>query len=99
MSQEMKLLEALCDALGFDVEKTIDRQERKETEYDARKYNRGFGSSTDRALRTKQGQMLDIDSDGMYTSYLINPIVSYKLKRRDGSWRGEQIRQQSTISE
>ncbi len=76
MSEEMKLIVALCSALGFKVERTIDRKERKETKDNAMKYNTGH--VTERKL-TYSGVMLDIDKDGMYTSYLTEPEVSYKL--------------------
>lgn len=76
----MKLIMALCDALGFKVEKTIDRQERKETKENAMRYNRGYGYITDRGLVTSgECEMLDIDEDGMYTSFLIDPIIEYKV--------------------
>jgi len=92
VSQEMKLLEALCDALGFDIHITLDRQERKETHANAMKSNRGPGANVDRELLVESGgfgMKLDIDCDGMYTSYLRNPIISYKLSKRDETWRGK----------
>jgi len=80
MSDEMKLIKALCDALGFDVVVTTDRKERKETKEAAMQYNKGFGYSTERGLVTDGiNNMLDIDEDGMYTSYLINPEISYEV--------------------
>ena len=80
MSEEMKLIESLCEALGFKVIKDIDRGERKETQENAMSYNRGYGYITERGLVTSGvDNMLDIDEDGMYTSYLINPIISYKV--------------------
>ena len=89
MSEEMKLLMALCDALGFAVEVERDRKERKERHSDAMKHNTGpFEKGTDRALKCEpvsnhpfdQGKLL-IDDEGLYTSYLIDPIRSYKLTK------------------
>jgi hypothetical protein len=83
MSEEMKLLMALCDAMGFAVEVETDYNERKEKRDAAMLHNRGVGyPETGRGLRIKPGSvcaMLDIDEDGMYTSYLTKPITSYKL--------------------
>jgi len=78
MSEEMKLIKALCDALGFDVVTTTDRKERKETKSAAMIIN--GNRKTGRTLGVRgNGVMLDIDEDGMYTSYLINPEISYKV--------------------
>lgn len=76
MSNEMKLLTALCDALGFDVVVDIDYQPRKESQTSAMIHNQSH-TKTDRML--KGGQMLDIDEDGMYTSILRIPIVNYRV--------------------
>ena len=81
MSQEMKLLRALIDALGFEIETTIDRKEQKEpTDSVFAMYNRLV--VTERQLLRK-GQALDIDSDGLCTSYLVNPIIDYKLTKKE----------------
>lgn len=85
MTNEMKLLQALCKALGFHVETIIDRQERKENKIEAMRYNRAY-IKLDRRLQTT-GPMgaLDIDENGLYTSYLINPVISYKLTKMERS--------------
>lgn len=78
MSEEMKLIRTLCDALGFDVVTTTDRKERKETKEAAMQYNTGYRA--ERGLVTAGASMLlDIDEDGMYTSYLIKPELSYEV--------------------
>ena len=85
MTDEMKLLMALCDALGFGVEVTMDREPRKETKEMAMCHNTGIGwPHTDRRLVCEDhhsGRLL-IDKDGLYTSELRDPIVSYKLHKK-----------------
>jgi len=87
MSEEMKLLKELCNALGFEVGTIIDRKERKEHGDNVMRYNKGIGyPEQDRRLlggKGKHGDMLDIDEDGMYTSYLIKPVINYKLTKRE----------------
>ena len=86
MTNEMKLLHALCEALGFEVETTLDYMPRKEGKSSAMKHIRVMGPPTDRVLSsTGPFGKLDIDQDGEYTSLLISPVVDYKLhKRTDG---------------
>jgi hypothetical protein len=81
MSEEMKLLMALCDALGFAVVVERDYDERKVTGCEASRINAAVRtpSDTGRGLRTKEGIELAKDEQGMYTSYLLEPITSYKL--------------------
>jgi len=83
MTNEMKLLQELCKALGFQVETIIDREERKETKLTAKRFQKGLVTPSEarRLKRSWSGAMLDIDEDGMYTSYLIDPIISYKLTK------------------
>jgi len=81
MTNEMKLLHALCEALGFEVETTLDYKE-VEIGYDeAMRINSTYYNSN-RILVHDCGKFR-IDSDGMYTSMLIDPIVDYKLEKRD----------------
>ncbi len=82
MSEEMKLLMALCDALGFAVEVSHDSDERKVTGTTASRIHNNPGASQ-RALCADSAGQLDKDDQGMYTSYLIDPITSYKLTRLD----------------
>jgi hypothetical protein len=84
MTQEMKLLMALTEALGFDLEVIIDRKERKEEKHNAMEYNKGFGFPAKDRILTSTGPhgMLDIDEDGLYTSVLKVPTVDYKLTAR-----------------
>ncbi len=82
MSEEMKLITALCEALGFEVVVKHDRKERKEHKDAAMRYN-NIGLSLERALATKGPvNMFEIDEDGMYTSYLIEPEISYELIKK-----------------
>ena len=83
MTNEMKLLQELCKALGFEIETVIDRKERKERKQTAMAYNSPY-TKVDRRPKCGQGKYgggLDIDKDGVYTSYLIDPIITYKLTR------------------
>lgn len=84
MSGEMELLKALCDALGFDVYKELDYQDRKETQNSAMRYNR-CDPKVDRTLvcSPDRGMALSIDDDGMYTSQLKSPVITYKLTKRE----------------
>lgn len=81
MTNEMKLLQELCKALGFKIETIIDRKERKECRAAAMQYNNPY-QEFGRRIETKGATgMFDIDKNGMYTTYLINPVISYKLTR------------------
>jgi len=79
MSEEMKLLMALCDALGFEVERTLDSKERKEPAESAKIINTNY-ARTDRQLLSVNGELV-IDNNKMYTSYLREPETSYKLTK------------------
>jgi len=81
MTQEMKLLMAMCDAMGLEVTTIIDYQPRKETETGARHWNDGY-SGRDRHLSATAGR-IDIDEDGMRTSLLKAPIVDYKVTSKE----------------
>jgi len=87
MSEEMKLLMALCDALGFAVEAEYDYDERKVTGTEASRINSNidYPDYRGRSLRTEAGGMgmavLEKDEQGMYTSYLTSPKTSYKLTK------------------
>ena len=83
----MKLIRALCDALGFKVETDLDYKEQEiEHLMGVELYNSGgFGSRIPvRRLRASgPDNKIDVDKDGMCVSYLTNPIVSYKLTNKD----------------
>jgi len=79
MTNEMKLLTALCEALGFEVEVNLDSSERKEFADSAMQYNTGCGFQGRRLKASGKDLKLDIDTDGYYTSYLIEPITTYAL--------------------
>jgi len=81
MSEEMKLLMALCDALGFEVKKHADVKERQETAL-AAKHHMNHYAHTDRQLLDINGE-LAIDSNGMYTSYLRTPETSYTVNKKE----------------
>jgi len=79
MTEEMKLLTALIDVLGFDVITDLDYQERKETLNSAMRYNDGRVDHN-RSLASKGPfSELEIDKDGMYTSVLKQPEISYRV--------------------
>ena len=83
MSQEMKLLTALCEALGFEVVTDLDYKERKECQSVAMEINLGQYNG-DRVLMSEGQQCkLRIDKNGLYTSLLKSPVVSYSLKRSE----------------
>jgi hypothetical protein len=85
MTNEMKLLYALCEALGFEVETTLDHAPRKESKAEAMVINQGTEvySGSPRALATQGAAgMLLIDEDGLYTSLLVEPIVDFRLHRK-----------------
>jgi len=77
MSEEMKLLYAMCEALGFDVSVNLDYKERKESQNSAMRYNDGR-LDHDRTLKAEGAtNKLIIDKDGKYTSVLKKPETSY----------------------
>jgi len=82
MSNEMKLIMALCDALGFEVETTIDYQPRKENKQSAMNWNSGRQGLERVLATTGTGNMLDIDDNDEYTSLLTSPVIDYKLTQK-----------------
>ena len=79
MTDEMKLLRALCEALGFEVTANCDYKERKEPESAAMRYNDGR-IGHDRVLKSGGfTNKLLIDEEGNYTSALRVPEISYSL--------------------
>lgn len=83
MTNEMKLITALCEALGFEIKIERDFKERKEGKTNAMHYqsNIDYPQTMGRRLQ-HTGQRLKIDKDGNYTSQLIEPVLSYKLIKR-----------------
>ena len=78
MTNEMKLLMAMCDALGFEVETTLDYQETITYRTPQNGHNKaGVVFSTDNS-----GAYI-IDDDGKYKLRLETPIVDYKLTKRE----------------
>ena len=82
MSEELKLITALCEALGFKVEIERNYDVRTINKHDARRVS----SITDypdtrgrRLICEDNSTKLLIDDDGQYKSQLIKPILSYKL--------------------
>lgn len=82
MSQEMKLLMALTEALGFEVETTLDYQERKT--------HTPVGLECGRVCES-DGQGYIRDEHGVYTSRLAAPIVDYKLTKRADILKGQAL--------
>ena len=93
MTQEMKLLMALTEALGFEIETTLDYEERKvPAQYKDLLLNTGSHIGVKRMLVYNEGHGngLYIDDDGMYASRLTTPIVDYKIKPKFGVYdKGE----------
>ena len=82
MTDEMKLIMALCDALGFDVEVNCDYRERRISKSHAMQINQGF-QNHELTLQTKEAYLLDVDDNEMYLARLSNPIVSYRLAKKE----------------
>lgn len=81
MPDTHKLLMALCDALGFEVENIVDYQRMKETKASAMIHN-GPQPSHRTLLMSGSTGGLDIDEDGLYTSVLRQPVTDYKLTKK-----------------
>lgn len=79
MSNEMKLITALCEALGFEVKQTEDYQKRKEHGPFPSQLKQPFGN--DRQMAVDHDNAYLRYDDGSYVSVLINPIVSYELAK------------------
>ena len=84
MNDEMKLLCALCEALGFEVNVDLDYNESKISGDHAQKAGY-FEMRRDIPWKLKSSKNMglsDIDEDGMYTSVLKEPITSYTLTKK-----------------
>lgn len=86
MNNTGKLLRALIDALGFDIEVTRDYKEIKLTKEQASHHFKpvAYGSpSPSRRLLTESGSLAYlIDEDGMYTEAEATAIIDYKVTKR-----------------
>ena len=87
MDDTRKILEALIDALGFEVEEAKDYSEMK---VDKKKFRAMMGDRIichpgceRRCISDNQGAYI-IDSEGMYTSVLIHPLIGYKVVPKAG---------------
>lgn len=80
MTNEMKLIMALCDALGFDVEETPHYNYRLVLKEEADLFA-DTGYIDDRRLTMVDGRFL-VNNKGMYQSELIKPEITYKLVKR-----------------
>lgn len=81
MSDEMKLLMAMCDALGFEVEIIKDYQKRTELVEAAKLYISLPSLKHSRRLTSTNGKY-DIDEYGFYTSMLTDPVLDFKLTKK-----------------
>ena len=82
-SNEMRLLKALCEALGYKIVTTLDYQRKMEDENSALRF-KGNSEFMGRRLVTENiGNRFYIDENGMYESELVNPIVTYELIEND----------------
>lgn len=75
MNDTDKLLRALIDALGFDVTKT--------TEFDYQKHKKHCLSLNRMYVLESGSAAYLIDDNDMYTSRLKEPIIDYKLTKRE----------------
>jgi hypothetical protein len=89
MSEELKLIKALCDALGFEVVNTKETKERKVNNGEQSRYVsnidypdlRGWELKTCQAARGPFDQgRFDIDKNGMYTAQ--KHTYGYKLIKK-----------------
>ena len=84
MTNEMKLLTTLCEALGFKVLTILDYDLREESPESAAPY-----FNTPRIPAYPRRQLLAVngkyvrDADDYYTSQLVTPEVSFELVRID----------------
>ena len=87
MSEEMKLITALCEALGFKVEIELDYKESRMTDAEFDSMNMSYG---DRLHIWRQNSGRSFKSEGLLNTYFRNddgervtvlnkPITSYKL--------------------
>ncbi len=81
MTDEMKLLRALCEVLGFKVKVNLDYKRRKEPESSAMRYNNGRPDHERVLIAEGFTSKLLIDEEGNYTSKLKVPEISYSLTR------------------
>ena len=80
MSEEMKLITALCKALGFEVEVEHNYDERKEPKRNISRYQSMMAHThSDGRELAHLGGAYVIDRNGDYTTRLIKPITMYKL--------------------
>jgi len=90
MSEEMKLIRALCEALGFEVEKELDYKEESMLDVSFNSMNSNYGNGLNHwhqysgreFVSAGLGQGYARDSKGERITRLINPITSYKLTKR-----------------
>ena len=82
MSEEMKLLMALCDALGFEVVGHVDDKRRKEKHPPPKVLY--MDSFPPRVVMTTNGAY-ERDEDGMYTSRLLEPETSYTVTKKEST--------------
>lgn len=84
MSNTDKLLRAFIEAQGLEIETLLDYKERDMSEVEAMAHNKGFGCATGYRLLTVPGsQELLIDDNGNYKGVLIEPVVDYKVTKKE----------------
>lgn len=84
MTDEMKLLMAMCDALGFDVVVKSDRKRQPESTETVQSLHslRRLTVAHGRYLVSKRSGVLARDDNGNHISELIEPIKTYTVSRR-----------------
>ena len=77
MSNEMELLKALCHALNFDIHTNRDYEERVSVKPPKSTY----GLEQDRIAVSDNTGAYVRDEDGLYTTRLITPKITYQLSK------------------
>jgi len=85
MSEEMKLITALTEALGFNVVINLDYKERKVSGTEAHQFISLHEIYPDKVWRLETEGTNNVflkDSDGQYTMALINPETTYAVEAK-----------------
>ena len=88
MNNTDKLLRAFIEVSGYEIETVLDYKEVKMPQSEAMRHNTPWGAATtEYQLVSSKGCMLDIDEDGLYTARLREPIVDYKVTKKEVDYK------------
>tara|TARA_R110000796_G_scaffold214800_1_gene330745 strand:+ start:18326 stop:18634 length:309 start_codon:yes stop_codon:yes gene_type:complete len=93
MTNEMNLLTALCDALGFEVEKVCVNQDEIDTLYASEQEHCNLMNFDGRYCASSGFNMINAPLRPKW----IDPIYEYKITKRDGFYDNEEALRQSRI--